>query len=322
MASEEPRVAEEEEEEDDDDDDTADFPPPAAATTGSRSRQRASVSAEAFGDWNKRGAFTPPVYPKSPEQEHELTCVVSRSFLFNALEPKDLQVIVLAMKGPLSVEPGVQFITEGDPGDHLYVITDGALHCTKVLGGVNTVVKTCLKGDLFGELALLYNSVRAASVVARDSSIVWELDRETFNNIVMEAVQRKRSQCSDTLRRMQLFASMSEGELQNIVDALKMETYQQGAVIIQQGEMGDNFYIVYEGEVIAQKVVEGQEPTQMVNKTGDYFGELALIRSEPRAASVYASSPEVRLLSMDAATFKRLMGPVEEIMHKQAQKYA
>merc|ERR1712113_129451 len=128
-----------------------------------------------------------------------------------------------------------------------YVITDGVLDCSKVLDGVERVVKTCLKGDLFGELALLYNSPRAASVTAREVSTVWELDRETFNHIVMEAVQRKRTQCSDTLRRMQLFASMSEPELQNIVDALKMETYPQGSVVITQGELGDNFYIVYEG---------------------------------------------------------------------------
>lgn len=324
MASDEPKIAaEEEEEEDDDEDDTADFPPPAAVTSGSRSRQRASVSAEAFGEWNKRGAFTPPVYPKTPEQEEELRRVLARSFLFNALEPKDLQVILTAMKGPMPIEPGTQFINEGDAGDHLYVITDGALNCTKIINGVNTVVKTCVKGDLFGELALLYNSSRAASVVARDSSIVWELDRETFNNIVMDAVQRKRAQCSDTLRRMELFSRMSENELQNIVDALKIETFQQNAVIIQQGDVGDNFYIIYDGEVLANKVVADRaDPTQMVLKAGDYFGELALIKSEPRAATVYATTPEVRLLSMDAATFKRLMGPVEEILQKQAGRYA
>lgn len=321
MASEEPKVGEDSEEEEDDADDAVeDFPPPMPVAA---SRSRASVSAEAFGDWNRRGAFVPPQYPKTPDQDDELTRVLCRSFLFHSLEAKDLQVVVLAMKGPLSVDAGVQFITEGAAGDHLYVITEGALHCTKVLSGVETVVKTCLKGDLFGELALLYNSPRAASVTARDPSIVWELDRETFNNIVMEAVQRKRTQCSDTLRRMQLFATMSEGELQNIVDALKMETFQQGAVIITQGELGENFYIVYEGEVIAQKyIAEGQEPITMGHKAGDYFGELALIRNEPRAASVFAASPEVRLLSMDASTFKRLMGPVEEILQRQAQQYA
>merc|ERR1712232_1293346 len=210
----------------------------------------------------------------------------------------------------------------GSSGDHLYVITEGALDCSKVLNGVDTIVKTCLKGDLFGELALLYNSPRAASVVARDSSIVWELDRETFNNIVMEAVQRKRAQCSETLRRMQLFAAMPEGELQNIVDALKMETYPQGAAIITQGEVGDSFYIVYEGEVLAQKVTtDNPEPITMQHRAGDYFGELALINNEPRAASVFATSPEVRLLSIDASTFKRLMGPVEEILRRQASQY-
>merc|ERR1712203_39689 len=114
-----------------------------------------------------------------------------------------------------------------------------------------------------------------------------------------------------------------EGELQNIVDALKMETYPQGSVIITQGEMGENFYIVYEGEVIAQKITpESPDPIQMVHRAGEYFGELALMRNEPRAATVYAATPEVRLLSIDSSTFKRLMGPVEEILQRQAAQYA
>mmetsp|Transcript_46022 Transcript_46022/g.85859 ORF Transcript_46022/g.85859 Transcript_46022/m.85859 type:complete len:321 (+) Transcript_46022:53-1015(+) len=282
-------------------------PPPSKVVR----QQRQSVSAEAFGEWNQRVVFEPLVYPKTPDQTQELVEVTSRSFLFTSLEVKDLQVVIAAMKGPLIIEPGTRIIQEGDTGDHLYVVTDGAMDCIKVIDGVEMVVKTCVKGDLFGELALLYNCPRAASVqCSEQQSVLWELDRATFNNIVMEGVQRKRNQCLSVLSSVPLFASITRGELENIIDALKMERRPRGDVIINQGEVGDHFYIVYEGQVMASKVSEeSPDPVMMIHEAGDYFGELALILDEPRAATVVASSdPEVCLLSMDRATFKRITG--------------
>ncbi|CAJ1376566.1 unnamed protein product, partial [Effrenium voratum] len=142
----------------------------------------------------------------------------------------------------------------------------------------------------------------------RQASVLWELDRATFNNIVMEGVQRKRNQCLSVLSSVPMFADISRTELENIIDALKMERRPHGDVIIRQGEVGDHFYIVYEGQVMASKVTDS-EPVMMIHEAGDYFGELALILDAPRAATVVASSePEVCLLSMDRATFKRITG--------------
>jgi len=281
------------------------LPPPPKVRT-----QRQSVSAEAFGEWNQRVIFEPAVYPKTPDQTQELVEVTAQSFLFTSLEEKDLRVVIAAMKGPLILESGHRIIQEGDTGDHLYVVTDGSMDCVKVIDGVEMVVKTCVKGDLFGELALLYNCPRAASVQCREPAVLWELDRATFNNIVMEGVQRKRNQCLSVLSSVPLFSSITRGELENIIDALKMERRPRGDVIISQGEVGDHFYIVYEGQVMASKITEeSPEPVMMIHEAGDYFGELALILEEPRAATVVASSdPEVCLLSMDRATFKRITG--------------
>mmetsp|Transcript_13983 Transcript_13983/g.36112 ORF Transcript_13983/g.36112 Transcript_13983/m.36112 type:complete len:319 (-) Transcript_13983:570-1526(-) len=287
-------------------------------------RQRASVSAEAFGEWNKRGDFVAPVYPKSDEQIAELMNTLRNSFLFHSLEPKDLQVVTMAMKGPHVLEPGHRIINEGDSGDHLYVVTDGAMDCAKVLGepAVEIVVKTCVKGDLFGELALLYNCPRAASVICRDLSVLWELDRGSFTNIVMESVQRKRATCGEVLRRVPLFAGLTPTALESIIDALKVMNFPAGTVIIQQGDLGDVFFFIYEGEAVASRATpENPEPSQFLHQAGDYFGELALLRNEPRAASV-TSTTDVKLFMMDSATFKRLMGPAEGFLQQQVARYS
>mmetsp|Transcript_50462 Transcript_50462/g.90584 ORF Transcript_50462/g.90584 Transcript_50462/m.90584 type:complete len:257 (-) Transcript_50462:50-820(-) len=240
------------------------------------------------------------------------------------LEPKDLEVVIAAFKGPLVLEPGYRVIQEGDDGQHLYVVTAGTLHCIKVINGEEMVVKTCVQGDLFGELALLYNCPRAASVQSGEESVLWELDRATFNNIVMEGVQRKRTQCLAVLEKVPLFQSLSRSELENIIDALKMERHAYGTVIIQQGEFGEHFYIVYDGAVIAIKhdPEQVEEPQTFLHEAGDYFGELALLHNAPRGATVQAySEPEVTLLSMDRGTFGRLMGSLQPFLEEHANRY-
>lgn len=305
-------------EESDEEEETEAMPPPPPLAL----RTRQSVSAEAFGEWNKRVAFEPPVYAKSQEQLEMLSGIASRSFLFSVLEAKDLQAVVLAMKGPLCHESGTQLITEGDSGDHLYVIESGVLDCLKIINGENMVVKTCERGDLFGELALLYNCPRKATVVTREASVLWELDRESFSGIVMEAVLKKRTQCYEVLKRVPLFQQLSEGEFENFIDALKLERYVQGVNIITQGEEGNHFYIVYEGSVVAHRYDhETQEYHSMEHTVGDYFGELSLLHDAPRAATVVANSPEVQLLSMERSAFKRLTGSVEEFLERGMTRY-
>lgn len=73
----------------------------------------------------------------------------------------------------------------------MYVLEQGSLKCTKVFPGNTdpTYLKTYQPGEGFGELALLYNCPRAATITALEASVVWRLDRDTFNNIVKEAAQ-------------------------------------------------------------------------------------------------------------------------------------
>ena len=50
-----------------------------------------------------------------------------------------------------------------------------------------TYLKTYVPGEAFGELALLYNAPRAATIVAKTACVLWQLDRNTFNHIVKDA---------------------------------------------------------------------------------------------------------------------------------------
>jgi len=316
------KVDEEESEEEEDDDDGPDEIPEPPVKMNRGPRQ--SVSAEAFGNWNQKDTtFIAPVYDKTAEQKTRIEKCLESSFLFNALDKQERTTLILAFKEK-RVETGERVIQQGDDGECMYMLETGVVDCLKTIDGEEKVVKTCGGGEVFGELALLYNCARAASVVAKEDATLWELDRDTFNKIVKDAASKKREMYTDFLKKVPLFANMDTYEMMTIADALKVETKEAaGSQVIKQGDDGDKFYIILEGECVAkQGLIPGQPEQEMwTHKVGDYFGELSLIKNQPRAASVYTSVPETKLLWMDRKTCKRLLGAIEEILRRQAARY-
>merc|ERR1719446_1625252 len=204
-------------------------------------------------------------------------------------------------------------IIQDDQGDFLFVIETGRLDCKIKLDGADKVVKTCEAGDVFGELALLYNCPRAASVDAREKCVLWQLDRDTFNNIVKEAAQKKRERYDAFLQKVPLLAGMDAYERSQLADALKSEEFANGATICKEGDNGNTFYIIEEGAAVATKA----DATVMSYAPGDYFGELALLRNQPRAATVTAKGA-TSLLSLDSRSFKRLLN-VSDLLERSNQ---
>jgi cAMP-dependent protein kinase regulator len=141
----------------------------------------------------------------------------------------------------------------------------------------------------FGELALLYNTPRAATIVANENSIVYSLDRECFNNIVKDATIKRRENYDKFLSNVELLEDLDNYERSKICDVLEPHTYKKGELIIKEGDTGDTFYFIEFGTAFAtKKNAAGTEDRVFEYKANDYFGELALLKDIPRQASVIA----------------------------------
>ena len=285
--------------------------------------QRSSVSAEAFGMFNKKSAFKPRIIPKTDTQKETIKSRCLQSFIFNALEDQDMISVIDAFEEK-RYKAGEYVIKEGEEGDVVYLVDTGELDCEKTFkkGDKPTYLKTYKPGESFGELALLYNAPRAATIKAKTDCLLWALDRGTFNNIVKEAAVKKRERYENSLKNVHILSTIDAYELGQVCDAVKSEKAEKGDYIIKQNEIGDKFYILDEGECYACKVFNEGENEQIVKeyKSGDYFGELALLRDEPRAASVVAKC-DCKLITLDRLAFKRLLGPLEKLLQRNSEMY-
>jgi cAMP-dependent protein kinase regulator len=213
-------------------------------------------------------------------------------------------------------------INEGEDGTELYVIEKGKAECFKQIDGEEKMVKVCEPGDAFGELALMYNAPRAATVKTVGEGTLWVLDRQTFSNIVLQAMRTKRERWIAFISSITLFERLDSHEKDKLCDALRIEKHVVGSYVIKQGDPGEKFYILESGECVAMKVFSpGTDAREVLQyKRGDYFGELAVLHNEPRAASIVAKT-EVELLCLDRKSFKILLGPLEDIIRRNTKRY-
>ena len=122
------------------------------------------------------------------------------AFMFRALQKDELDIVIDAMDEK-HFTPGQHVIQQGEKGEVLYVVEEGQLDCFKLFPGDKEpkFLKTYVPGEAFGELALLYNAPRAATITAKTKAVLYELDRNTFNHIVKDASQKKRDKYDDFL---------------------------------------------------------------------------------------------------------------------------
>lgn len=116
-------------------------------------------------------------------------------------------------------------------------------------------MKTYLPGEAFGELALLYNAPRAASIIAKTAVKLWQLDRNTFNHIVKDAARKKREQYEDFLDSVSILKHIDHYEKAKLCDVITEQTFAPGSKVITEGDEGDVFYLIISGSAVATKTV-------------------------------------------------------------------
>ncbi|XP_077663065.1 cAMP-dependent protein kinase type II-beta regulatory subunit [Eretmochelys imbricata] len=289
--------------------------------------RRASVCAEAYNpDEEEDDTESRIIYPKTDDQRNRLQEACKDILLFKNLDPEQMSQVLDAMFEKL-IEGGEHVIDQGDDGDNFYVIDRGTYDIYVKCDGVGRCVGTYDNHGSFGELALMYNTPRAATIIATSPGAVWGLDRVTFRRIIVKNNAKKRRMYENFIQSLPFLKSLELSERLKVVDVIGTKIYKDGEQIIAQGDMADCFFIVESGEVritMKRKNKQDVEENGAVEiarySRGQYFGELALVTNKPRAASAFALGT-VKCLVMDVQAFERLLGPCMEIMKRNIANY-
>lgn len=260
-----------------------------------------------------------PEIGKLAEQRHRLRHLLKKSFtscLMSNVTERELETLILAVEQAY-LKPGDYLLKQAQNSKYLYIVERGTLECRRRQiendDGANPaeskVVKICTAGDMIGELCILHNTKSAVTVVAREASTVYKLNREHFLHVVSMANRAHHDRVAAQLKRIPVLNGMSDLQISKLVDGLEEVQYSDGAVVVRQGQPGRGMYVVHSGTLRAE--TDGRPVTDF--GPGHFFGELTLIRNYSRKYTVVATSNAL-LLHISRAAFTRMFGSWQHMM--------
>jgi cytochrome P450/CRP-like cAMP-binding protein len=240
-------------------------------------------------------------------------------FLANFEGADNLEVIEAFREGEyVTFEPGTQIIRQGAEPDAFYILLEGRVEVfrTNANDTEAAFVAILLPGDYFGEIGLLTNAPRNATVrvLPGAPARVLKLDAEAFRRVVAES-DMVSSEIARVARKRVVheflpgsLSNMSESEIHDRLPEFKRETFAPGEMILREGDLPDRFYLLIRGTaIVSQRDREGRDQQIATLRAGDYFGETGLIHNAPRNATVTAADDAAVAYSCDRTAFDLLV---------------
>lgn len=206
----------------------------------------------------------------------------------------------------LPIDDDEIILREGETGESMFVIAAGSVHVYSDVADEEVSLARLQVGDFFGEQALLTGagrernaSARAVgdvtlievtradfeAILARDRALASALDQEGEEQILFKLGQQ-----STLFRTLPLSGEAASW--------FQEETFRDGEIVFHQGDPGDRFYLIVSGTACVLREGSGEgAPTVARLEPGQCFGELAIVKKEPRAATIRAEG-ELRVLSL------------------------
>jgi ATP-binding cassette subfamily B protein len=202
----------------------------------------------------------------------------------------------------------------GDKADAFYIVYSGRARVVAINPQNEEVtVGKLARGNSFGEQGLLANSSRRYTVRAASDLALLRLNREDFERLLENHPELRdyfEKYISETsirnfLKLCTVLSPLSPAEIRDLLGSIQIKQFGAGEAVLREGEPGDAFYILRSGSAKVVKESNGSRVLKRL-KTGEAFGELALLTGQPRAATVIAEEP-LTVFRLDKSQFDRII---------------
>ena len=245
-------------------------------------KQKAAVADSRLRNSVTSDAPTAIVVEKSKTDQDIKLIIQSleKHFIFNSLTNSQRKAIIQCMKF-FELAPSQIVFEQGTKGSAFFIIASGRVEVI-----INDKKVTALKpGDSFGELALLHDTLRSATVKTLIKTSLWCLDRTTFRSTIEELNAQNHEENKHFIDSIPVFKDLNDKQRELLISSLSLLKFSNGTKIVSEGDPGDLLYIIKEGSVVCTQ--QGKEVRKMYK--GEYFGEQALYYGSPRTATIIAA---------------------------------
>lgn len=231
--------------------------------------------------------------------------------LFSKMDDENLGILCehLYLK---KIPKNREIIIQNERGDAFYIIVTGRVAVLKEdIIGHEKLLDILSTGDSFGDVALLGKIPQTATVRTLEHTLVFKLNRDYFDNCLCSFGMSKEDiinlvSISKTLQQIPIFSFFTPRQINSLVLRLKKRWVKKDEVICRQGDVGDYFYLIQEGEVLIEERAHGKTVFKKTIGKEDFFGEIALIKNIPRTATVTAIK-RTKLLYLSKKEFFQIL---------------
>ncbi len=236
-----------------------------------------------------------PSFPLLSELEHDAFLSVVRSLRLRR------------------VPAGTELAREGEPGQAVSIVVAGRVVITKRAGdGTAVTLATLGEGQVFGEMALVTESPRVATVVADTQVDLFELPRSVLKSLGGDAVQLQsalsRQVCDRMVKNLMslspLFRGLAPEARQGLLSRFQTRLVEAEEDVIVEGQLGRGLFIILDGLVQVTLRKGGKRHLLNWLKEGDVLGEISLTRNTPATATCTASRRTL-LMCLERADFEQ-----------------
>lgn len=259
-------------------------------------------------DWWRTRFFRPraAVVPASRAGAIVMEPLLRQTQLFRAFSDEELSAVARAMQAE-EYARGAVIVREGDPGDRLFVVCSGEAGVQRRTGsGRSETIARLGPGEIFGEVALLNDSLRTRTVLMTRAGLLLSLTRENFERMILSRLSREEIgnavQKAAFLYRIPLARDWSPAAVTAFAARATWLDFRRGERLLRLGQENRQFFVVYEGQL----AVVRSEGAPLKLGVGDFFGEIGLLQNSLARASIDAVT-DGRCLCIDRDSFLRFV---------------